>query len=97
MPLFQGGEEGSTPSRAARFDAAQGVGKMAIRKLGELETAGSNPAALTCLPRDEATHCTALVVQRRGHRTRNAATWVRVPPGAFGLFDNSVAVEVPMM
>ena len=26
----------------------------------------------------------ALVVQRRGHRTRNAATWVRVPPGALG-------------
>lgn len=32
----------------------------------------------------------ALVVQRRGLRTRNAATWVRVPPGALGsFFDNS--------
>src|SRR4051812_27007330 len=31
----------------------------------------------------------APVVQRRGHRTRNTATWVRVPPGA--LFDNAVS------
>ena len=32
----------------------------------------------------------ALVVQRQGHRTRNAATWVRVPPGApEWFFDNS--------
>ena len=32
----------------------------------------------------------ALVVQRRGHRIRNAATRVRVPPGALEwFFDNS--------
>jgi hypothetical protein len=34
----------------------------------------------------------ALVVQRRGLRTRNAATWVRVPPGAFRFIDNSASV-----
>jgi hypothetical protein len=38
----------------------------------------------------------ALVVQRRGLRTRNAATWVRVPPGALCCFiDNSDAVMCP--
>ena len=36
----------------------------------------------------------ALVVQRRGLRTRNAATWVRVPPGALQrLFDNSATFQ----
>ena len=43
---FQGEEEGSTPSRAICPDVA-GRGKAwLIRKLGELEIAGSNPAAL---------------------------------------------------
>jgi hypothetical protein len=28
-----------------------------------------------------------------GHRTRNAAAWVRVPPGALRFFDNSVTVK----
>ena len=33
----------------------------------------------------------ALVVQWQGHRTRNAATWVRVPPGALG----SLTIRLP--
>ena len=35
----------------------------------------------------------ALVVQRPGLRTRNAATWVRVPPGALCFLDNSASED----
>jgi hypothetical protein len=42
---------------------------------------GSSPSGPTAT--------SALVVERRRLRTRNAATWVRVPPGALGFFDNS--------
>jgi hypothetical protein len=44
IPLFQGGEEGSTPSRAI-WQTGRGKAWL-LRKLGELEIAGSNPAAL---------------------------------------------------
>ena len=37
------------------------------------------------------TYKQALVVQRQGHRTRNAATWVRVPPGAL----SSLTIRLP--
>ena len=62
--------------------------RLALNQVGE-GSSPSGPTRMECWP--------ALVVQRRGHRTRNAATWVRVPPGALGLFDNSVAVDVPML
>ena len=48
-----------------------------------------NPPGEGSSPSDP-TEKQALVVQRQGHRTRNAATWVRVPPGApEWFFDNS--------
>ena len=54
---------------------------LVLTQVGE----GSSPSDPTCEKQ-------ALVVQRRGLRTRNAATWVRVPPGALGFIDNSVSV-----
>ena len=54
--------------------------RLALNQVGE----GSSPSGP--IPNN------ALVVQRRGLRTRNAATWVRVPPGALGFIDNSASV-----
>jgi hypothetical protein len=54
--------------------------RLALNQVGE----GSSPSGPSLM--------VALVVQRRGLRTRNAATWVRVPPGALGIIDNSASV-----
>ncbi len=56
---------------------------LALNQVGE----GSSPS--------DPTERKALVVQRRGPRTRIAATWVRVPPGALVIFDNSVRMLRP--
>jgi hypothetical protein len=61
--------------------------RLALNQVGE----GSSPSGPTRI--EDGSRCDALVVQRRGHRTRNAATWVRVPPGALGLLDNSDALN----
>ena len=53
---------------------------LALNQAGE----GSSPSGPSLI--------VALVVQRRGLRTRNAATWVRVPPGALQFIDNSASV-----
>jgi hypothetical protein len=52
---------------------------LALNQAGE----GSSPSGPT--------RRTALVVQWPGHRTRNAATWVRVPPGALCFLDKSAS------
>ncbi len=36
---------------------------------------------------------TAPVIQRQGYRARNAATWVRVPPGAWLSLDHSLTIR----
>ena len=53
--------------------------RLALNQAGE----GSSPSGPT--------RRKALVVQRPGLRTRNAATWVRVPPGALCFLDNSAS------
>ena len=75
-PSFPGSTGGGGSAYGTKALAAE---LLALNQVGE----GSSPSGPTP---------SALVVQRRGLRTRNAATWVRVPPGALRLIDNSASV-----